>query len=271
VNGLEAVLRRERAVAAIAIVVLAALAWAYLWRGAGMGMSALEMTAITLFPHLASDPLAGMPMRPAGWLTVVAMWWTMMIAMMTPSAAPIVLLYGRVLRQQAPRQQAAQPQPTFAPPIILVAGYLAAWLAFSIAAASLQFALVRWGLITSMTLRSGSRALSAAVLLGAGIYQLAPMKRTCLRHCRGPVDFLVRHWRPGRLGAFVMGVRHGTWCVGCCWMLMALLFVGGVMNLAWITLLTLLIAAEKLAPAGAWVSRLAGVALIVWSAATLLV
>jgi len=266
VSGLEALLRRERAVAAGAVVAVTALAWTYIWRGAGMGMSALEMTALTLFPHLGPNPMAGMQMTAPGWITVVLMWWAMMIAMMTPSAAPLVLLYGRALRQSVP-----EPRPAYAAPIVLAAGYLAAWLVFSIAAASLQFALVRTGLLESMMLRSASAALSATVLLAAGVYQLTPLKLVCLRQCRGPVEFLVRHWRRGRSGAFLMGVRHGAWCIGCCWMLMALLFVGGVMNLAWIALLTLLVAAEKIAPGGVWVGRAAGTVLIAWGIATLLV
>src|SRR6185437_6254467 len=242
---------------------------------AGMGISALDMTAFTLFPHLKPDAMAGMqatsgmpglpsaPVVAAGWATIVLMWWTMMIAMMTPSAAPLLLLYGRVLRQRVP-----EPRPEYAAPIVLAAGYLTVWLAFSIAASSIQIALQRAGLVSATMLRSQSVALSAAVLMAAGVYQLSPLKYACLRRCRGPVEFLVRHWRAGRAGAFVMGLRHGAWCIGCCWMLMALLFVGGVMNLVWVALLALLVLVEKIAPVGVLASRLAGTALIVWGAAT---
>jgi predicted metal-binding membrane protein len=148
-------------------------------------------------------------------------------------------------------------------------GYLSTWLVFSIAAAMLQLALQRAGLISAMMLWSKSALLSASVLVSAGIYQLSPLKRVCLRHCRGPVAFLTRHWRPGRVGAFLMGVDHGAWCVGCCWMLMTLLFVVGVMNLVWIALLALLVLAEKLAPRGVVVSRVSGAALVTWGLATL--
>jgi predicted metal-binding membrane protein len=265
-TAVEALLRRERAVVGGAVATLAVLAWLYVWEGAGMGMSALDMTTLALFPHRMPDSMAGMRMPGVTWLTVVLMWWTMMVAMMTPSAAPPLLLYGRVLRQKT-----AEPRPQYAAPVVLAAGYLAVWLAFSVAAAALQFAIVNAGLIGAMMLESRSAVLSGAVLIAAGAYQLTPVKLSCLHHCRGPVEFLTQHWRPGRWGAFAMGVRHGAWCVGCCWMLMALLFVGGVMNLAWIALLALLVAAEKIAPAGVLVSRLAGVALLVWGVATLAV
>ena len=265
-TALETLLRRERVVVGGAVAALVLLAWLYIWEGAGMGMSALDMTTLALFPHRMPDPMAGMQMPGMTWLTVAVMWWTMMIAMMTPSAAPLLLLYGRVMRQTA-----QNPYIAYAPPMVLGAGYLAVWLAFSVVAASLQFTIVKTGLLGAMMLESRSAVLSAAVLIAAGAYQLTPLKRSCLHHCRGPVEFLRRYWRPGRWGAFAMGVRHGAWCVGCCWMLMALLFVGGVMNLAWIALLALLVTAEKLAPAGMLVSRLAGIALIVWGVATLLV
>ncbi len=231
-----------------------------------MGMSALDMTTLALFPHRMPDPMAGMQMPGVTWLTVVVMWWTMMIAMMTPSAAPLLLLYGRVLRQRV-----RSSDPAYAPPMVLCVGYLMVWLAFAVAAASLQFTIVHAGLLGAMLLESRSAGLSAGVLIAAGVYQLTPLKLSCLNHCRGPVQFLTQHWRPGRWAAFAIGVRHGAWCVGCCWMLMALLFVGGVMNLAWIALLGLLVAAEKIAPAGVLVSRLAGAVLIVWGVATLLV
>jgi predicted metal-binding membrane protein len=120
-----------------------------------------------------------------------------------------------------------------------------------------------------MMLWSRSAALSATVLAAAGLYQLSPFKGACLRHCRGPVEFLTRRWRPGRFGAFVMGVEHGAWCVGCCWMLMALLFVGGLMNFAWIAVLTFLVLVEKLVPAGPVVSKISGGVLLAWAVATI--
>jgi predicted metal-binding membrane protein len=265
VSAVEQVLRRERAVIAAGLAALTVLAWIYLWRGAGTDMAGLAMTTVALFPHLQAEPMPGMEAMPFAWATAVAMWWVMMIAMMTPSAAPFILLYGRVLRHAEAQETRDR---AYAPSAFLVAGYLAGWLGFSVVAAALQRALEPAGLISPMMLWSRSAALSAAVLAAAGLYQLSPLKGACLRQCRGPVEFLTRRWRPGRFGAFAMGVEHGAWCVGCCWMLMTLLFVGGLMNFAWIAALTFLVLVEKLTPAGPIVSRISGVVLLGWAAAT---
>ncbi len=261
--GIEAILRRERAVIATGMAVVVALAWVYLWQGAGMGMSAIDMTALTLFPHRLPDVMGEMD---TDWPIVVAMWWVMMIAMMTPSAAPLMLLYGLVLRRHAPPGQNA-----YLPSLLLLAGYLVAWLAFAVAAAALQKAMQPAGLLSGMMLWSKSAAMSAVVLGAAGLYQLSDIKYTCLGQCRNPVRFLTEHWRPGRFGSFALGIRHGAYCVGCCWLLMALLFVGGVMNLIWIAVLTLIVLVEKLSPVGEKIGRLSGGLLIVWAVATLLV
>jgi predicted metal-binding membrane protein len=260
------VLARDTHVTAVWLVVLAALAWVYVWRGAGTGMSALDMTELVLFPHLHSGAMDDMAM-PFAWMTAVAMWWVMMIAMMTPSAAPLILLHARA----AGRAGGVGNLPAWAGSAALVAGYLGAWLAFSLAAAALQRALLPTGLVSPMMLWSRSAVLSAGVLALAGFYQISPLKQRCLAQCRSPVSFIALHWRPGLAGAFAMGLRHGGWCVGCCWMLMALLFVGGIMNLAWIAALSVLVLVEKVAPGGVWVSRVTGVLLLTWAAATLLV
>jgi predicted metal-binding membrane protein len=267
VSGLDTLLRHERAVVGGGLAALTLLAWVVVWRGAGMGMSALAMTSVTLFPHVQADAMKAMEPPEFPWATVLAMWWVMMIAMMTPSAAPLVLLYRRVARQAVGRTRA---NTIYVPSLFLILGYLVVWLGFSGVATALQYVLQRDGVI-SRALWSTSALLSAAVLLAAGAYQLSPLKRTCLRHCRGPVEFLTNAWRPGRIGAFLMGLEHGVWCLGCCWMLMTLLFVGGVMNVVWIALLALLVLAEKLAPAGATVGRAVGVVLIAWGIATLAV
>lgn len=286
--ALERLLRRDRAITVAGLAILCLLAWAYLLAGAGMGMSTWEMTRLTLFPHLAAHApampgmgdmagMAGMPgmegMAPpsptwtAGfWALVVAMWWTMMAAMMAPSAAPAILLYGRVHRH-APGGQAAQIAPSWA----FALGYLATWLVFAVAAAAIQWGLQRAGLVGAHSLASGDRWLSAGVLAAAGLYQLSPWQAACLTHCRSPAQFLSQYWRPGLSGALRLGVLHGAYCVGCCWLLMALLFVGGVMNLAWIAALSLLVLAQKVAPGGPWIGRGAGVLLLAWAAATVLI
>lgn len=268
-SAVEQVLRHDRIVVGAGLAALVILAWVYVWSGAGTGMPARQTTAFALFPHLQREPMPGMAMSmPFDWTTAATMWWVMMIAMMTPSAAPLALLYGRVVRHRGGEASNAA---VLAPSVYLVAGYLAVWLAFSLAAAALQNVLQPAGLISATMLWSKSAMLSATVLAVAGVYQISPFKSACLHQCRGPVAFLTRYWRPGRLGAFAMGLRHGAWCVGCCWMLMCLLFVGGLMNLTWIAALALLVLVEKLAPAGPLVSKVSGGLLLAWAAATLLV
>jgi predicted metal-binding membrane protein len=264
VIALEAILRRERAVVAAALAALIALAWLYLWSGAGMEMSALEMTRAALFPHREPEVIGDMDLSVP---VAVLMWWVMMIAMMLPSAAPLVLLYARVARHRATGDPPGGR--AIAPAAFLAAGYLAAWLGFSIAATAAQELLQPAGLISGMMLWSKSAALSAIVLAAAGLYQLSPFKQACLAHCRAPAQFLARYWRPGRMGALLLGMHHGAYCVGCCWLLMALLFVGGVMNLVWIAALTLFVLVEKLAPFGPALGRCSGAVLLVWAAATL--
>jgi predicted metal-binding membrane protein len=260
VNLLEGVLRRDRWIVLAGLAAITLLAWSYVWDGAGMGMSAIDMTAATLFPH--RQPHVGGSMA-ASWGLVVLMWWAMMIAMMTPSAAPLVLLHGRVLRHHD--------RPSVLAAFLLLAGYLSVWLLFSLAAATVQKALEPSGLLSAMMLWSRSALLSALVLAAAGAYQFSPYKKACLSRCRAPARFLVEHWQPGARGTFLLGARHGLFCVGCCWLLMALLFVGGIMNLLWIAALMLIALVERLAPAGERVAQAFGLVLLAWSAATLLV
>ncbi|RPH45894.1 MAG: DUF2182 domain-containing protein [Lysobacterales bacterium] len=246
--------------------------------GAGLGMSAWDMTTLAMFPHqqapdmmpdmntgaAASTPTWGL----GAWALMIAMWWIMMIAMMTPSAAPTILLYARVHRHALARGQVPD---KLAPTSAFAAGYMLVWLGFSTVATALHWALERAGLVAAMMMGSRSRWLSAAVLIAAGLYQLSPLKNVCLAHCRTPASFLSRHWRPRALGALRLGAMHGAYCVGCCWLLMALLFVGGVMNLVWIAALAVLVLIEKALPAGQWVGRGVGVTLIGWGVATLVV
>ena len=214
-----------------------------------------------------------MSMHPEAWspgyfIIVLLMWWAMMIAMMTPSAAPMVLLYARATRHT---QTTGQLQQGVVPTAAFAGGYLMVWLGFSVLAAALQWTLERSGLVSATMMASTHAVVSAAILFLAGVYQLSPLKHLCLRHCRSPAEFLSRHWRPGTSGALRMGLEHGAFCVGCCWVLMALLFVGGIMNVMWIAALAILVLMEKVAPHGAWISRATGVVLLAWSAATLVV
>jgi predicted metal-binding membrane protein len=253
------------------------MAWLYIVKGAGLGMSARQMTTLAFFPHQqADDVMQEMPGSPvdAGqsawdlstWALMISMWWVMMIAMMTPSAAPTILLYARVHRAALARGQL---QDETAPIGTFTMGYLTVWLGFAAGATVLHYTLERAGLVSSMMMGSRSRWLSGAVLIAAGLYQLSPLKKVCLAQCRAPASFLARHWRPHALGAFLLGARHGAYCVGCCWMLMALLFVGGVMNLVWIAALAIVVLIERVLPGGQWISRGAAVALTGWGVATL--
>lgn len=242
---LDRLLHRDRLIVATGTAAVAALAWAYLASGAGMDT---EMMA-------DMPDMAPMPWTPLYAALLFVMWWVMMIAMMAPSAAPTVLLYATVKRRQETASRAAMDA------WIFLVGYLVTWAVFSVVAVLVQWALERFGLL-SMAMASTSSILGGLILLAAGIYQFTPLKRACLRYCESPLMFLSQHWRPGTRGAFHMGFRHGSYCVGCCWFLMALLFVSGVMNLAWIIAIALYVAGEKLLPFGPRLSHAAGGVLI---------
>jgi predicted metal-binding membrane protein len=188
----------------------------------------------------------------------------MMMAMMLPSAAPMILLFAMINRKQRDKGAAYVPTGIFA------AGYALVWGAFSLVAIFAQWGLERSGLLSSM-MASTSVLLGAGLLIAAGLYQLTPLKHACLRHCRSPFAFVTQHWRPGDLGALRMGIEHGAFCAGCCWFLMALLFYGGIMNLYWIIGLALYVLLEKTIPAGHWLGRIAGVLLIAWGGGLMLV
>ena len=248
---LRGVLRRDRAVVAGCLLGVVALSWGWLLAGAGMPMH--EMGGML------------MAMSPAAWTPgyaalVLAMWAVMMAAMMLPSAAPMILLYASIARRGGAARGATA---------CFVAGYVAMWSFFSLAATALQYALERASLVSAMW-QATSAVLAGTLLVAAGVYQWSSFKQACLRRCRSPLDFVLTQWRPGVRGAWEMGVRHGAYCVGCCWLLMLLLFVGGVMNLAWIGGLALFVLVEKLAPAGHWIGRAAGLVLVAWGAATLI-
>ncbi len=186
----------------------------------------------------------------------IAMWVAMMIGMMVPTAAPMTLVYGAVVKKARADQRYLPPMSVF------VAGYVAVWSLFSVAAALAQRVLDQASLLTS-DMASNNTRLGGTLILAAGIYQLTPLKQSCLRNCRSPAEFLAQHWRGGgALGALRLGARHGLYCLGCCWVLMGLLFVGGVMNLLWVALIAGFILLEKTIPFGRLGGRLAGIALV---------
>ena len=249
-SALKWVLKRDRRIVVGGLGAVIAASWAYVLAGAGVNMS----------------------MPPAAWapgyfLLVLVMWWVMMVAMMLPSAAPMILLFAALNRKQGNGLDvgaggAAVPVGFF------VAGYGVVWGGFSVLAAALQWGLDGLALLTPMMAGVGV-PLGAGLLIAAGVYQLTPLKHACLRHCRSPIQFLGARWRPGGRGALAMGLEHGLYCLGCCWVLMGLLFYGGVMNPLWIGGLALYVLAEKLAPAGHWIGGFGGGALILWGAALL--
>ena len=266
-DAFEAVLRRERAVVIAALAILTALAWMDLaWLADDMAMGGMDMSGFRMIP--AGQGLmmpAGAPWQPIEFAYVFAMWAVMMIGMMTPSVAPMILIYARVGKQA---DMSGQP---FAASAWFAAGYLVAWTGFSLAATFAQWALQRAALLTPM-MESASNVLGGVVLIAAGVYQWTPVKEACLSYCQAPLTFIMRHggFRREAAGALTLGFRHGLYCIGCCWALMLLLFVGGVMNLLWIAALAMLVLFEKTVPFGKSVSRVAGVAFIAMGAWLLL-
>jgi predicted metal-binding membrane protein len=237
------VLPRERVVILSALAVIILLSWVYLIDMA-RGMDG------TMSGGLCGS-IAGEPWSAGYFTAMLVMWIIMMVGMMVPSAIPMILIYASIVRK------ATREGSSLAAPEIFVVGYLVIWTLFSLGATIAQWALDRMALLSPMIM-SNSNILGGMLLLAAGGYQLTPLKGACLRHCRSPIQFLASRWKAGNLGAFQMGIKHGAYCLGCCWVLMALLFFGGVMNLWWIGGLTLFVLCEKVMPFGAMTGRMIG-------------
>jgi predicted metal-binding membrane protein len=246
----EIVRKRDRAFVIAGLAGIAAIAWAYLvYLDRNMG-----------------NPMGGkMDVPPMqGWgavdfVLMFVMWAVMMVAMMTPSATPMILMFSGITRRRH-----EQRNPLLATGAFL-AGYLAAWTGFSAAATFAQWGLHRAAFLSPMMV-SNNPVLGGMLLIGAGVFQFTPLKHACLAHCRSPLGFFLNEWREGMRGAFLMGIRHGAYCVGCCWLLMALLFVAGVMNLLWVAMIAAYVLIEKIVPAGHWVGRAIGLCVIVCGA-----
>jgi predicted metal-binding membrane protein len=243
-------LLRQRVVIVAALATVAALAWLYLF------LDAADMTAAMA----GMDRTMAMPPRAAIELVLLfAMWWVMMVGMMLPGVAPVILTFATVNRN---RQARGEP---YVPAALFAAGYLLAWGGFSLVATLAQEALERAALLSPMDMTTNNRLLGGLLFVAAGLYQFTPIKLACLRACRSPLDFVVNHWRDGPSGALRMGLTHGVHCLGCCWILMLLLFVGGVMNLLWVAVLAIVVLIEKLTT-GPWIGRAGGVLLIAYGA-----
>ncbi len=248
---IEALVKRDRYVVIAGLLGITGLAWAYTaylaWDMRGMDM--------------ASGRSVSMPMT-ADWTAgdfglMFLMWTVMMTAMMVPSAAPMILMFGTVARK---RREQARP---FVPTGVFVLGYIGVWSAFALGGTLAQWGLHAATLLSPMTM-TATPVIGGALLIAAGLFQLTPIKNVCLTECRTPMSFLLIDWREGHRGALSMGVKQGTFCLGCCWILMLLLFVLGVMNILWIAALAGFVLIEKVAPAGSWISRATGVLLAGW-------
>lgn len=278
-TALESLLRRDRVIVAASLAALTVIAWTYtLWLAAAMNIDGMSMSGPGMGADMRMDPameMDGMEMdagaalslgtvlgiSPRPWSSVEAgvtltMWVVMMVGMMLPSATPMILLYARVGRQS---RKEGKP---FAATGFFAGGYLLAWVGFALAATLGQWLME--GTLLSPALASASRIFSGAVLIVAGLYQWTPLKDACLSQCQTPIVFLQRHggFRRDPAGAVGLGLRHGLYCIGCCWALMTLLFVGGIMNVLWIAAIAIFVLAEKVFFPGRLLSRIAGTLLI---------
>lgn len=250
---LERLLRRDRLVVLCGLATVTLLAWGYLFHMARGMVGLAEGRA----PAMASGLVMPQVQRwgSVELLLLFVMWAVMMVAMMMPSAAPLLLTFARARRRKGRAGVVGYTG-------ILLLGYVLVWVVFSVLATLAQWALHRAALLSPMMV-SASPVLGGVLLFAAGAFQLTPLKRACLVRCRSPMSFLMSEWRPGRGGTLVLGLKHGAHCVGCCWMLMGLLFVAGVMNLLWVAAIAAFVLLEKVGPTGELIGRVSGFALMV--------
>ncbi|MDA1101526.1 MAG: DUF2182 domain-containing protein [Proteobacteria bacterium] len=263
---MERILRRDRALVVIALAALTVLSWIYL-AVVAMDMAQGDMS-LGGIGKMTPSPIGAMTATMVQWspttfALMLVMWWVMMVGMMVPSAAPMILLFATVTRKQAAGENPGRRIALF------TTAYLLIWGGFSLLAALAQWALTEAALLSPMMVGT-SRFLTVGLLLACGAYQLSPLKQACLVKCRSPLSFLMTRWQGGDLGALKMGLSHGAYCVGCCWLLMPLLFVGGVMNLFWIALIAMLVLGEKIVPRGDLFGRLGGMAMLLLAACMML-
>lgn len=259
---MELLLRRDGAIVVASLVGLTVICWLYLISLAvGMSTGDMGLMGMASMDDMAmnsSMAVGSQPWTAVTFALMLLMWWVMMIGMMVPSAAPVILIYARVQRQKLPDENPVRRS------ILFTLGYVVVWLGFSIIATFIQWRLGEAAMLSSI-MKSTSAYLAAAVFGAAGLYQLTPLKQSCLNHCRSPIQFLSAHWKQGDLGGLKMGLSHGAYCVGCCWFLMGLLFFGGVMNLLWVAAVAIFVLLEKVVPHGQLVSRISGLAMVGFS------
>lgn len=248
----ELIKKPDRLIVILALVVVAALAWIYVFN-LDSGMSGIQMNASMGMDmdNMQMSMPAGDLLGSRDILLIILMWAVMMIAMMIPSAAPMILTFDGLNRQHYANQT------RFFATAAFVFGYLMVWVSFSVGATFLQWGFHSTALLNPMTI-SVTPVISGILLILAGVYQFTPLKRACLSHCRSPLSFHLTEWRDGIQGALIMGLRYGMYCLGCCWLLMILLFVAGVMNLLWVAIIAIYVLVEKVMPQGQWISRAIG-------------
>jgi len=249
-NSLEFLLKKDRIVIICGLFFITLLSWLYMFYLYNQ-MVYMDMNALFF----------AMPMTPEwtarDFILLFLMWLVMMIAMMTPSVAPLILTFATVNRQ---RRQQDRP---FVNSIYLMVGYFLVWAAFSLGATLLQWLLQQISLLNP-EMKTTSKVLGSFILIVTGIFQFTTLKQTCLKYCRTPLGFILNSWKEGKQGALRMGIENGFYCVGCCWMLMVLLFVAGIMNLLWVALIALFVLVEKISPPVKWIPYAAGFVLVVY-------
>ena len=261
-STVSALSRRDRLFIWICLVLVTALAWAYLVHLGHQMSSSMAHDSMMADMGMTTD----MPWTATDVYFTFTMWAVMMVGMMTGTAAPVLLLFAGAHAARGTRGMPPgvnTPHPTYLthPTLMFGLGYIVVWVAFSAGAALAQWMLHQTAMLTPAMAASSGR-LAGGILVAAGAYQLTPVKGACLIRCRSPLGFLMTNWRDGAIGALQMGLRHGVYCLGCCWLLMCLLFVVGVMNLVWVAALTAFVLVEKIGPSGLIVARVAGAIMI---------
>ena len=247
INTTQSLIRRDRIVVLAGLVGVVALSWLYLIYLAN-DMQSMDMDMS--MPRMQT-------WTPIDFILMFVMWTVMMVGMMVPSATPMLLTFTAFSRR---KNEGHSP---LLPTALFLLGYLLVWTGFSLVATLAQWILHSAALLSPMMV-SNSAVLGGVIFILAGIFQWTPLKHACLRYCRTPLGFFMTEWREGARGALVMGLLHGRSCVGCCWLIMALLFVAGVMNLLWVAVITGFVLLEKVVPQGEWVARIAGLIFVVW-------
>lgn len=246
---LEKILKKDKIIIISGIVVITIFSWAYLF------YLAYEMQSMNMTDELAIPQIS--KWNPIEFFLMFIMWFVMMIGMMIPSASPMILVFATVNRK---RKEKDQP---YVPTFIFMLGYLSIWGLFSLFATVAQYYFVKYDFL-GHSMKSSNHFFGGIILFAAGIFQWTPLKNVCLNHCRSPLEFIMNKWREGYKGAYLMGLNHGTFCLGCCWVLMLILFVTGVMNLLWVAIIAIFVLLEKVSKHGFLIGRILGLLLILY-------